>query len=71
MPLGNFTNIAVSTSLLFLEELPHTTTCKINYYLKKNLNLKIIKMVMIIHKQLIKIIWSIRIRKTFSFMALI
>lgn len=35
MPLGNFTNIAVSTSLLFLEELPHTTTCKINYYLKK------------------------------------
>lgn len=71
MPLGNFTNIAVSTSLLFLEELPHTTTCKINYYFKKNLNLKIIKMVMIIHKQLIKIIWSIRIRKTFSFMALI
>lgn len=36
MPLGNFINIAVSTSFLFLE-LPHTATCKINYYLKKSL----------------------------------
>lgn len=34
MPLGNFINIAVSTSFLFLEEPPHTAPCKINYYFK-------------------------------------